>query len=83
MRREVRKLVGSFETANSGWRHLHAWVQDQVCCLYVCMYAHAHILYLASNCVFTESLAMQNAPGARGGGRMQGRNVTARSPKQR
>jgi hypothetical protein len=40
-------------------------------------------VFLASNRVFTESLARQNAPGARGGGRMRERNVAARSPKQR
>jgi hypothetical protein len=43
MRREVRKLVGSYETASSGWRHLHAWVQDQVCVsvrMYIYVYAY-------------------------------------------
>jgi hypothetical protein len=27
--REGQKLVGSYETESSGWRRLHAWVQDQ------------------------------------------------------
>jgi hypothetical protein len=39
MRRAVRKLVGSYETASSGWRQLHAWVQDQVC-VSIRMYVH-------------------------------------------